>query len=209
MLSLSHQTPVAEGGTRRVFLHPESRDRLVKVVHAGKSPMRGGLRRLLHRFANDADSFVRREASFFRRLDARHTGEHLPVARIDGFLDTDLGRAQVVERIGCGSDLLGPTLQDLRREGPLRVADLALLNDFVARTYRLNLVIRDLKARNLVLGEDVAGRRFVLVDGLGDKNVIPVRTLFAPLNRRHLDRDFARMADRLGLVWRDRQMHRA
>ena len=78
---------------------------------------------------------------------------------------------------------------------------LARLNDFTDHVYALNVVAPDLHDTNVVLDEDGPSPRFVLIDGFGDKTVIPLRTWLPWLNGRQLDRRFARFARLAPLDW--------
>jgi hypothetical protein len=60
------------------------------------------------------------------------------------------------------------------------------------------LVIADLHERNLVyaLGRD-GSRRFVLIDGLGDSNLLPFKSWSRVINRRSKQKRFVRLRKRI------------
>jgi len=208
-LALSPLTPVAQGGGRLVYFHPDFPDCLLKV---GK-PMvaETSKARLEARIAGHFPAFgtrdVRHEIKAYvaAMLQPRRGGESLPVAGFRGFVDTDLGLAMMVERISFEGRLLGPTVLSLaRRDRSLSDAHLALLNEFSRLLFERKVRARDLNPSNIVLGDRDGRERFYLVDGLGDVTIIPLNTWFDAANRVELNRLLTICAGPLRLRW-DRQ----
>jgi hypothetical protein len=83
-------------------------------------------------------------------------------------------------------------------------AHLAMLNDFVRRVFAWRLRANDINAGNIVFGVRGGQPQFVLVDGLGDSNVVPLRSWSDRLNERSLARRFRSTARKVGLAWDDR-----
>ena len=204
LITLKNSTPLAQGGTRMVYRHPEDPGLLVKIVVPNPGRRREGLARLIiWLYPPAAYRFVDLEVKAWRRLIARNGAlADLPLPRTMGFVQTDLGRGQITEAIpGPDGSGLALTVTELARRGPPDAVILDALNRFAARLLALNIVTRDLSPRNVVLDSRTTPPHFVLVDGFGDKNTIPLRTLFRRINRRKLEPQLERLGQTLGLGW--------
>jgi hypothetical protein len=199
-------TPVAQGGGRLVYFHPDFPDCLLKV---GKPKVPDSAKaRLEARIAGLFPAYgtrdVRHEVKAYvdAVLQPRRGGESLPVAGFRGFVDTDLGLAMMVERISLEGRMLGPTVLSLAGgDGSLSDGHLALLNAFSRLLFEWNVRARDLNPANIVLGDRDGRARFYLVDGLGDVTIIPLNTWFGAANRVELNRLLTICAVPLGLRW--------
>lgn len=128
----------------------------------------------------------------------------LPIARIFGFVPSELGPLQICEKISLDGHSPGPTLNALGRKGVLADEDIAALSLFAQRLLQSQVPTHDVNGANIVKGADGnGGVRFVLVDGLGDVNLIPVRRYSARVRRTRLVKRFDRFT-KFGLVF-DRQ----
>ena len=197
--------PVAAGRRRDVFAHPSRANLLLKRE---KPRPQHGARSLTDRFRRRRPEGSNKSlvdeyrtyvcvATLADRLD-----RPVPIAGFGPILRTEAGLAQVWDRVGDGRGGLARTLRAICREGAFDAAMLARLNAFVADVYALNVVAPDLHDTNVVLDEEGDARRFVLVDGFGDKTLVPIRTWLPWLNARQLDRRFARFAGQAPLEWR-------
>ncbi len=178
---LNHLTPVASGNNRDVFAHPDDADLLIKTVKPEA---------LEKRSSPDAHWSKRR----FRRYKHYHTflrecQEHL-VSRLDdagltgfvhtvvGFVDTDRGlgivtRAERDHAGGYAKTFARLIEEDLYDDQARRALD-HFTRDFLASP----VIVTDLSIRNMVYsysGEN--GPRFVLIDGFGEKNLIPFNSI--------------------------------
>jgi hypothetical protein len=210
MVPLSGLEPVAEGGGRHIYFHAAFPEVLFKV-RKPRAP-RNAKQRLDAFLARRFPSFdvldLRREMAAYTaaRLRPVPVDEAFPASEMRGFAPTDLGvAAQMVERIACDGETLGRTLMTLTAGGTsLPDEQLALLNDFVRRVFLWRIRARDLNARNIVFGARGGTPQFVLVDGLGDMNVIPLRTWSDSVNRLELNKSFAWIGRQTGLHWEPR-----
>lgn len=127
--------------------------------------------------------------------------DNLPVARIFGFVPCEDGPLQMCEKISMDGTQIGPTLSVVGRQGVMEDADITALNLFAGRLLQSNMPTHDLSAANIVKGRDgQGGVRFVLIDGLGDVKLIPMRRFSARTRRAHLVRSFQRL-EKFGLVF--------
>jgi hypothetical protein len=195
---LSQETAIAQGRERLVFDWPARPDLLLKVARTAS--LGSGGARPAHRIP----PLFRREERSWRAAKrmAQSRGQPVPLAEIVANVPFEQGVAQVVRKITDGAGNLAPTLADLVQSGTITSDHLTLLNAFVGELHALAVVVYDAKATNIVL--DCAPDtqpRFVLVDGYGDRALIPLKTWIKPLARRRLARALARTARETGLAW--------
>ncbi len=136
--------------------------------------------------------------------DARQHLKDLPLPRIFGTVPTELGLAQVVEEI---TDRKGRsrTLADLVKAGPLSDKKLRRLTEFARGAIRSGIPIHDPRARNVLYGRRDGVPGFFVVDGFGDRALVPLKRWIPWLNARLLNRRFDRMARETGLIWDARE----
>lgn len=194
---------IARGSERHVYLVPGAPDMLLKVMRSkhlrtiaqsDDKTFRGWLK------IRKAYALYRREQKAWNdaMLRAAIRGNSPPLAGIGSLVLTQSGLGQMVERIVDAEGRTAPTLDDLLHE-PLRPDMLEALNAFVAALYDWHIPAYDLGPKNIVW--DAASRRFVLVDGFGDRSVLPLKTWFRGFNNRRLDRAFAETAQKCPLIW--------
>jgi hypothetical protein len=118
----------------------------------------------------------------------------LPIARLYGFAESDKGTVQIVEKISIDGHRIGPTLDAIFSKCDFGAHDLAMLNRFALDLLNSRLATNDVSPSNIVLGRGSDGeQRFVLVDGIGDIQVIPILTFFQAARKAHLVRRFTKI----------------
>lgn len=202
-LILSDQRAVASGGQREVFVHPNDPARLIKVLKRASDVDRSTFNGLAERWLpNTRMRQIRREYSEYLRVMLAHADEQidLPIAHMFGFVPTDQGLGCLTERVTGEGGGLGETLAVKLRQQTFTDADLALLNDTIARIYRYGIRASDMNAKNFVFGTRNGGaRECVLVDGFGDIHAVPLRSMGGWTNRMGLDDSCRRLARKKGL----------
>lgn len=186
---------VAKGTSRAIYAHPSAPDLLIKVmlpqyVKARSTHSKSILKRIAgpwRKFGPYA-VFYRETKETIRAARAAHPDYSfsLPFARSYGFIWTNQGLAQVVERIGSADGTLAPTLRQLVEEGRFTTDHAALLDEFFDICAEKGIVIGGVHTHNIVYQD--SARRFVCVDGFGDKNTIPVHEMSRLANRLKLKR---------------------
>jgi hypothetical protein len=195
IIQLSGVTPVASGRKRLVFAHPDDPSLVIKVMrpefrmtNQGDGSWSAAAARYYFR-----GSFMRDLREF---IDLRFEDNAAPrfLHRVVGFAETDLGLGLVSVAIRGRDGDYAPTLKTLieqRRIDARAVADLQRFCDALSAS---KVVIGDLHIGNIVYAEDpFEGPRFVLVDGIGDKTLVPVLRMSALLSRRSKARKIARL----------------
>lgn len=203
ILDLSGQTPVASGALQHVYAWPGRPDLLVKVVRANFAQetwtgWRGALKR--RRRVGVFGSALR---AVTEQLVLRNAGLELRrhLQEIVGFAETSEGTGLVVRALRGRDGGYAPTLRRVLDEGRWSPALQAELDAFLDWMIASPLAVGDLHAGNLVLAWDAAhGERLVMIDGMGDKGLLPLNSLFPVLNRRHKRRRAERLRAAVGRI---------
>lgn len=168
-LDLSSAPAVAAGAERLLYRHPLDPSRCVKVPKHASGRQQG------------------REERYFERLAARRIPwRHMP--EFFGTVATNRGRGLVFEYV---QDFDGNRSSDLRshvrRHGPRGVAE--ALRDLEDHYARWAVITCDMSFDNfLVRRSSPDAIEILMIDGLGNREFIPVSSLFRSLARRKMAR---------------------
>jgi hypothetical protein len=187
LLRLSTSVPIASGATRDVYLHPDDDSLLVKVVPPDVIERRYERGRPWYKTRRRYRHFISylREAREHIALRAQCNGHPRSLQRIVGFADTDLGFGLVVEAAKDREGKIAPTLPQLIDEGRFDTAARNHLQDCLEELIGLPVVLGDLNTPNFVYAwTEEHGDHFVLIDGIGCKNIIPFNRMSLLINRR-------------------------
>jgi len=174
---------VSQGGSRKLFVHPEREDWLVKVylqrfhdVNIERYPLTTRFRRLKLYWAlvNEIIEFV--------AIRENPKTETKYLQTIIGTADTDYGLGMVVEGVFSEDGSLAPTLRDLVIENKYQEKHQQELEALFKWMENTDVIIRDFSLDNLVW--DYKKQCFVIVDGLGSKAVLSLRSFFKTYNLR-------------------------
>ena len=180
---------MAVGNHRAVYQHPQHADLLIKVIPAAAIAQRWDapgrwLKRLPR--ARQYSGFVR-ELKEYIAIQARAPQGAAPIARMTGIVETDLGLGLVCEKVIAADSSLAPSLHAiyLRNSGAAARTDGAL-DRLLAELLRYNVIVGDLHPGNIVYGSDSrGGPHLLLIDGFGEKHVLPGNSMNRWLNRRN------------------------
>lgn len=206
ILRLSQAAPIARGSERLVYAHPIDKDRLVKVlIPQSEQELAPGFRRFSQTyFPGLRLRACRKEWNEYQRV-TRLKGARVPLAKLDSWIDTDLGPGIVIEKIVDQSGELAPSLRELVTEKRFGTAELALLNTFLDQMYGIGIRAGDASVKNIVFGyrPNSNTREALLIDGWGDIHAIPVRSMGRWANGLGLDDSFKRVSRRSGLIFNE------
>jgi len=200
VLLLSTAEPIAVGHLRSVYQHPVHANELVKVMRADAVAKRWNTPGRWHKRLPRTRHFVQylRELKEFIVARARAPEVDVPIARMIGVVDTDLGLGLVSEKVVGVDGALAPTLAALySRRGFTPEIDGALAA-FLAGLLDGNVIVGDMHAWNIVYGSDSrGGPRLVMIDGFGEKHAIPISSMSRAVNRYRTKRLYKRMLAQL------------
>jgi PhoP regulatory network protein YrbL len=195
-IELGNKVPIASGSTRDVYLHPHDNGLLIKVVPAAvieKRYVRGRPWYKTPRRYRHLMTYLR-EVREQIALWAQTRTHPRCVQKIVGFVNTDLGFGLVVEAVKDRQGRLAPTLERLLVEGRFDAAARADLEACIAELMELPIVLADMHIANFVYGwSEEHGDHFVLIDGIGCKNLIPFNRLTPLVNRYSKSRRVQRL----------------
>ena len=201
MLVLAASTPLATGHLRQVFQHPHNPDYIIKVMRADAVESRWGATSRWYKRLPRARHYIGyvREIKEYVAMQARMDGRSAPIARMVGIEDTDLGLGLVSEKVRGDDGALAPTLAKLYERANGFDAQIEQgLRDFFDELVAANVIVGDMHAWNIVHGSDSrGGPRFVLIDGFGEKHVIPRSSMSKRLNAWNTRKLFRRMRNQL------------
>ena len=187
MLVLKDAEVVAAGSTRNVYRHPDNPSLLVKVIRPSAIEERFGSGAPWYKFKRRRYRHLIAYLREIREQIAVHAmGGEYPayLQKIVGIVETDLGMGFVVEAVLGRDGSFAPTVADLIRRGQLDRPIRAKLDRFLEELVASPVIVADLNPSNVVLGFDPErGERFVLIDGIGFKNIIPLERMSAYANR--------------------------
>lgn len=195
---------LAYGHVRQIWDRPGHPDQILKTIQpykVEKFASRPAWRQAIDDIRYGPYRTFRIEYRYYARtaFKCSKVGRANPIAEMGGLIVTDLGLAQVCEKITDASGGLAKTLQTLIRERSLTETQVGWLNEFAESLFVLNVSVPDLHVNNIVFDE--VKSRFVVVDGYGDKAKIPLRAFFKRLNWSKLEGRFAWMAEPGYLEW--------
>lgn len=191
---------LAIGTESEVYERPGKPSQLIKVMSEARLEQMRGSRRLKDRIRTLTQSNPHRKLvreyreTLGAAMAAQKHGRSPPLAQPRGFVLTDRGVGQLIQKIRAADGSAAPTLAEICGSGRLDDKVLQALNDFARDLYALNIVVFDLFWKNLVFETHKGRSRFVLIDGYGSRTLIPVRRWSRRLNSRKLDGQL----DRLG-----------
>lgn len=196
MLKLADQTPLAVGKLRSVYAHPDDAGAVVKVLRPEVIATRwSGSKNWVKRLprARHYAGYLR-EVKEYLAVRAVGAGEELPIARLGGLVDTDVGLGLVAERVSAPDGALAPTLFRLLKQHGFQPWIAQGLDALYAELQRHRVILGDLHPGNVVYGSVAGGApRFVVIDGFGEKYVLPLCSMSRTLNRWHSARRYRRL----------------
>lgn len=186
------------GGTRYCFQHPEHRDRCVKVLRPDRT---GEARKLLRRDfkrylpARYLDDQRKEIIAYTQLLKGASEGLWHHVPRYYGTEDTDMGIGIVTELMRNTDGSWPENLESLLPAGMTEELETGI-DTFVAAVRRERILSRDLLPHNIIAVREDSGFRVMLVDGIGNAELIPLSTWFGFFADRKTARKTERFRER-------------
>jgi hypothetical protein len=197
VLKLAGTEPIAQGNKRLVFQHPHDPDLVVKVMRPEVVQARWGAGARWYKMNRRHGHYVNfvREIGEQIALRVRVHGPVPCVQRFEGLVDTDFGLGLIAVKLRDRAGNLAPTLASVVLKEGLTAELEDRLNAFLQQALACNLVIGKLHTLNLVYAwdPDVGEARLVMIDGIGEKTVVPFLNLAGWINRRHTRKCFLRL----------------
>lgn len=192
MLIVEKLVKLGEGGYKAVYEHPDDPSKVIKVIRHERVSEDGCFKKhgrwKRHSMQGMYRQF-RRELLQYLELCKRNYSQRrfiFPIETSYGFIPTNRGLGFVVERI-LGPSGQGETLFDLCQSGRFSSKHAQALKAFFDECSELQVVFGEVNSEGLMYTESRTGKaEFVLVDGIGEKLIIPVRTWIKKNNTRFI-----------------------
>lgn len=202
-LQLAHLEPLAKGHSRLVFQHPARADWLVKVIRPEVIEKRFGSGAAWYKRRRRFGQYLSyvRESQEYIAAWTRH-GRELPfLQKVIGFATTDFGLGLITESARDRHGNLAPTLGSLiaskRYDGKVQ----ADLEKFMDQLLGADVIISDMNVGNMVYAYDEVNQdHFVLIDGLGNNTIWPLKAMSRWINRRSKLGRYARLRRKINFL---------
>jgi hypothetical protein len=200
MILLKNHIPIAEGSMRLVYAHPQDPRLVIKVIRPEVIDERWGSGQAWYKVGRRFRQYISfmRETAEYVAMYATY-GQSLSFAqKIVGFAETDLGLGLVVAAALDQDGNLAPSLSTLLSQHKFTARIAEDLETFIEQMMASDIVVADLHGANIVYAyTEQHGDHFVMIDGLGLANILPLKALFVRLNRRSKLRHVARLRRRM------------
>lgn len=196
IIQLTDADRLSQGAGRQVFRHPGRPDLVIKLHKPLQvkplQPFRTLLRYHRRRFGSLLNSFV--EIDEFAAMVSRK-GEVPPfAAQFMGFVQTTLGPGAMFEAMTRPDGKLALNLQTHARNKAVEPPMEAAIDTLWDQITDFRAVIADPSLRNVVVtGDAGSGYRLIVVDGLGERTIIPILRLSNTAYRTYCARARATM----------------
>lgn len=184
IVDVSRLSLLGEGTVKRVYALPDDDGKVLKLIRPELVAPDGGFAkhgRLKRAFAQGVYRQFRREIIQYLQLSKAAYHQQttfFPMETPYGLVPTTQGLGLVTEKI-LGPDGLPQTLEALAAAGALE--------QFFDACADLHLVFGEVNVAGLMYTESRSGGpEFVLVDGIGEKLLIPVRSWFKSVNTSYV-----------------------
>ncbi|CAM4394126.1 PhoP regulatory network YrbL family protein [Bordetella muralis] len=202
-LDLTHAQVLARGADRYVFQHPHEPSLLIKVINMDAYAAyleRKPFKRFYKQFQRESAYRVYLdELSEYVTTTTVPSGVwNVPMSRVVGLAQTTLGLGQLVEKITDDNGHLAPTLANIIAREGISSALSDQLDAFFDDLIDAHIVISDLSAKNIALGNNADGKKgMYLIDGFGVLPLIPLYAWSKRLNKMRMRRKYTEWRARI------------
>ncbi len=181
-IEIDKELYIGKGLDRECYLHPEDTSKCIKITVSGD-----------YRQHRD-------DIKYYSRLQKRRISWQ-QLAQFYGPCSTSLGDGLVFEVIRDHDGTISKSLRDYILNDTLPFSREKLNNELARlKSYILEqaIIMRDLKDDNLLLQRlDSGNTRLVIIDGIGNNELIPVSELTPALTSRKIERKWAKFHRKL------------
>ena len=192
MLDVKSLKKLGKGTVKNVYQHPQNDFQIIKTIQPhlvaadGGFAKHGALKRSVYQGVYRQ---FRRELLQYLQLCKSHYSQGIfqfPIETPYGLVPTSEGLGLVTEKI-LAPDGRSWTLEDLAKGPGLERKHHQALHRFFDECERLHIVFGEVNDAGLLYTEARSGcPEFVLVDGIGEKLMVPVRTMSYRLNASYI-----------------------
>ena len=202
MLKLADLEPFAIGGTRRCYVHPQDEQLCVKILRPDRTPAARhrkakGWRRLKGERGFDDQ---RKECKAYDALLKRGQRNWRHVPRYHGTVATDQGIGIVTDLQRNYDGRFPLNLEELLPNGMTETISTAI-GEFQTWLRRDLFLSRDLLPHNIIaVAESPRRYRLMIVDGIGNSEMLPLSSWFKACARRKVERKIRKFNMRVSIL---------
>jgi hypothetical protein len=200
MIIIDEAKLLATGSSRLIYIHPDDDKKLIKVFKPSQTPEKRR-KSIWYKRLQSLEKFNENKRDLIEHQRARGKGHKvkLYVCNIYGMETTNHGEGLVEDHI-CDRD--GTTSVTLRTY--VHNNGLDFVKEYIDDLFELfadnHILFRDGNEKNILVQDLDTGLRLIVVDGLGENNLIPYATISKKLNARKLRHKKERMIQRLSEI---------
>jgi hypothetical protein len=203
IISLNETHFVTNGGRCLVYRDPENENLLIKVVNPKYRERNTRKVRLVRRIP--AINRYRLSKCYIRELvesvRLRFSDHYVPttcIQHVVGLVDTNFGFGLVVRAELDREGKCAKTLKTLIQTNQFNEHVQKKLEEFYQSLANCDVAVSDCAPPNLVYAyDDIEGEHFVLIDGIGEKTLIPILRMSAYLRKKSRLRQIEKLKQRV------------
>jgi len=204
-IKLKDTQPIAQGRMRYVYPHPGDPDLVIKIIRPDVIDQRWGSGQKWYKARRRFGQYISymREIAEYVAAHARYGRNPLFAQQVVGLAETDLGLGLVLKAVRGKDGGLAPSVTTMLVNGTFDAAAEKALEKFIQELLESDIIVADLHGGNMVYAYDEErGHHFVMIDGLGQSNILPFKSVFRSFNRRSKLRHIARLRSRMDEIRR-------
>lgn len=195
MYELSKHDPIAAGGEKIVFVHPDSDKLLIKVWKTEYFEETRKLYPLLCRFRR-LPRYITLTKEIVEHIALREQNiETRYLQKFYGLVDTDLGLGMVVDAVRDRDGELAKSLNQLVEEKKFTHQNQKALDQLFSWLEENYVIVRDFSTNNVVW--DDVNKHFVVIDGIGARERLSLRELSNRYNKYSMKKKIMKLKSRL------------
>lgn len=198
-------TILGQGTQKFVYEHPSDFDKVIKIMKPINATHDGGranqhyLRS--HRSQGIYRQFRRELLQYLQLCKSTYNQKvfTFPIETVYGFIPTDQGLGLVTEKI-ISPNGLPISLNELSQKKMLEDKHMEALKVFFDKCCEMHIVFGEVNIAGIMYTEQRQGvPEFVLVDGIGEKLIIPFRAMSKTVNTRNIRKVEKRINNQINL----------
>lgn len=203
MLLIDDLKHIDSGTQKDIYAHPEDANKIIKVMKPEHATEDGGRKGQHHLRAHRSQGIYkqfRREFLQYLQLCKNNYGENrfvFPIETVYGFVPTDQGLGLVTEKV-LGPNNTPITLYELEKQQLFTDKHAEALDRFFEECCQLHVVYGEVNIAGIMYTEHRQSRpEFVLVDGIGEKLIIPFRAMSKTINTKNIKKVEAKIKSKI------------
>lgn len=192
MIFLGEKDLLAEGGRRLIYVNPEDKNKLIKIVKQKDLDRKRRSLSFFKKWRNDNSISENTEDFNAYKVYNRKSKEIFKfVPRLFGYTETNLGRGLMTEFVKNYDGSATMSLQDYLKKYGLTHKIYLALKLLYKQLLKYNFITRELKDFNIVVKYISKNNlRLYVIDGFGNQEFIPLSNYIGFLAKRKINKHF-------------------